>query len=137
MIFKIFPSPYQVVDPVELHPLLRLVRYLLPDPVSNWYAPTLRTGGTGDQSPQLVQLFTETRCLRFAPTFTGGRPADRAVDIILAEASDHSRRGSVAENGTLHPSHRRAQPERRTPHSIVRCQAITPHGLIPQVVWQF
>ena len=25
----------------------------------NWYAPTLRTGGTCDQSPQLVLLFTE------------------------------------------------------------------------------
>jgi len=32
MIFKISPSLYQVVDLVELHPLLRLVRYLLPDP---------------------------------------------------------------------------------------------------------
>jgi len=32
MIFKIFLSTYQVVDPVEPHPLLRLVRYLLPDP---------------------------------------------------------------------------------------------------------
>jgi len=32
MIFKIFLSPYQVVDPVEPHPLMRPVRYLLPDP---------------------------------------------------------------------------------------------------------
>jgi len=59
MIFKIFLSPYQVVDLVELHLLLRLVWYLLPDPgvptsLPNWYAPDLRTGGTGDQSPQLV-----------------------------------------------------------------------------------
>jgi len=32
MIFKIFLSLYQVVDLVELHLLLRLVQYLLPDP---------------------------------------------------------------------------------------------------------
>jgi len=32
MIFKIFLSLYQVVDPVEPHLLLRLVQYLLPDP---------------------------------------------------------------------------------------------------------
>jgi len=32
MIFKIFLSPYQVVNPVELHPLLRLVWYRLSDP---------------------------------------------------------------------------------------------------------
>ena len=32
MIFKISLSPYQVVDLVEPHLLLRLVRYLLPDP---------------------------------------------------------------------------------------------------------
>ena len=32
MIFKIFLSPYQVVDLVEPHLLLRLVQYRLPDP---------------------------------------------------------------------------------------------------------
>ena len=42
MIFKIFLSPYQVVDPVEPHPLLRLVRYLLPDP--GGFPPVCPTG---------------------------------------------------------------------------------------------
>jgi len=46
MIFKIFLSPYQVVDPVEPHPLLRLVRYLLPDP------------GGSHQFPQLVCTYS-------------------------------------------------------------------------------
>jgi len=58
-------SPYQVVDLVEPHQdwcgtcsLTLGVRTSFP----NWYVPTKWTGGTGDQSPQLVRLFTEDAC---------------------------------------------------------------------------
>jgi len=109
MIFKIFISPYQVVDNrTRCWDWCGTCSLTLGVPTSlpNWYSPTLQTGGTGDQSPRLVQLFTEVTERSTCGVFHHKSRSPQVLVVILfmvgSKVREHSTNGQTCSIACVH-----------------------------------